>query len=216
MKTIKHLLCCAIAASALISTGVHAASWKDALSSAASELGNQNNTTQEGGWSLASLTNLLSSGNQALSADNMNNAAGILQYCAKQKLASVTDAENIKNQVLEKLGLNSEEQKEDTNYLDGIQGLLKTKDGQQLNLDNIGTTPLAEKVKTKAWRSGVKAGAELHFLNRETPRFSCYPADAALSCPFPCSWTVLPLLHGKRPRSKKSVYKLIPNNIAFF
>lgn len=85
--------------------------WKDALSSATSELGNQNSTTQEGGWSLASLTNLLSSGNQALSADNMNNAAGILQYCAKQKLASVTDAENIKNQVLEKLGLNSEEQK---------------------------------------------------------------------------------------------------------
>lgn len=124
MKTIKHLLCCAIAASALISTGVHAASWKDALSSAASELGNQNNTTQEGGWSLASLTNLLSSGNQALSADNMNNVAGILQYCAKQKLASVTDAENIKNQVLEKLGLNSEEQKEDIKWL--AQGTLYT------------------------------------------------------------------------------------------
>ena len=212
MKTVKHLLCCAIAASALISTGVHAASWKDALSSAASELGNQNSTTQEGGWSLASLTNLLSSGNQALSADNMNNAAGILQYCAKQKLASVTDAENIKNQVLEKLGLNSEEQKEDTNYLDGIQGLLKTKDGQQLNLDNSA----GRKGENQSLRSGVKAGAELHFLNRETPRFSCYPADAALSCPFPCSWTVFPLLHGKRPRSKKSVYKLIPNNIAFF
>ena len=163
MKTVKHLLCCAIAASALISTGVHAASWKDALSSAASELGNQNSTTQEGGWSLASLTNLLSSGNQALSADNMNNAAGILQYCAKQKLASVTDAENIKNQVLEKLGLKSEEQKEDTNYLDGIQGLLKTKDGQQLNLDNIGTTPLAEKVKTKACDLVLKQG--LNFIS---------------------------------------------------
>ena len=148
MKTVKHLLCCAIAASALISTGVHAASWKDALSSAASELGNQNSTTQEGGWSLASLTNLLSSGNQA---------------CAKQKLASVTDAENIKNQVLEKLGLNSEEQKEDTNYLDGIQGLLKTKDGQQLNLDNIGTTPLAEKVKTKACDLVLKQG--LNFIS---------------------------------------------------
>ena len=156
MKTVKHLLCCAIAASALISTGVHAASWKDALSSAASELGNQNSTTQEGGWSLASLTNLLSSGNQGLSADNMNNAAGILQYCAKQKLASVTDAENIKNQVLEKLGLNSEEQKEDTNYRDGIQGL-------QLNLDNIGTTPLAEKVKTKACDLVLKQG--LNFIS---------------------------------------------------
>lgn len=62
-----------------------------------------------------------------------------------------------------KLGLNSEEQKEDTNYLDGIQGLLKTKDGQQLNLDNIGTTPLAEKVKTKACDLVLKQG--LNFIS---------------------------------------------------
>ncbi|MCZ8956534.1 DUF2501 domain-containing protein [Escherichia albertii] len=158
MKTVKYLLCCAITASALVSAGTHAASWKETLTSATSGLSNQNSTTQEGGWSLSSLTSLLGSGNQALSADNMNNAAGILQYCAKQKLASVTDAENVKNQVLEKLGLNSEKQKEDTNYLDGIQGLLKTKDGQQLNLDNIGTTPLAEKVKTKACDLVLKQG----------------------------------------------------------
>ena len=78
-------------------------------------------------------------------------------------LIYATDAENIKNQVLEKLGLNSEEQKEDTNYLDGIQGLLKTKDGQQLNLDNIGTTPLAEKVKTKACDLVLKQG--LNFIS---------------------------------------------------
>lgn len=162
MKTVKYLLCCAITASALVSAGTHAASWKETLTSAASGLSNQNSTTQESGWSLSSLTSLLGSGNQALSADNMNNAAGILQYCAKQKLASVTDAENVKNQVLEKLGLNSEKQKEDTNYLDGIQGLLKTKDGQQLNLDNIGTTPLAEKVKTKACDLVLKQG--LNFI----------------------------------------------------
>ncbi|AHE59381.1 DUF2501 domain-containing protein YjjA [Escherichia albertii] len=163
MKTVKYLLCCAITASALVSAGTHAASWKETLTSAASGLSNQNSTTQESGWSLSSLTSLLGSGNQALSADNMNNAAGILQYCAKQKLASVTDAENVKNQVLEKLGLNSEKQKEDTNYLDGIQGLLKTKDGQQLNLDNIGTTPLAEKVKTKACDLVLKQG--LNFIS---------------------------------------------------
>ncbi|BAT42052.1 DUF2501 domain-containing protein [Escherichia albertii] len=163
MKTVKYLLCCAITASALVSAGTHAASWKETLTSTASGLSNQNSTTQEGGWSLSSLTSLLGSGNQALNADNMNNAAGILQYCAKQKLASVTDAENVKNQVLEKLGLNSEKQKEDTNYLDGIQGLLKTKDGQQLNLDNIGTTPLAEKVKTKACDLVLKQG--LNFIS---------------------------------------------------
>ena len=48
-------------------------------------------------------------------------------------------------------------------YLDGIQGLLKTKDGQQLNLDNIGTTPLAEKVKTKACDLVLKQG--LNFIS---------------------------------------------------
>ena len=40
----------------------------------------------------------------------MNNAAGILEYCAKQKLASVTDAQNVKP-VLGKLGLDTQEQK---------------------------------------------------------------------------------------------------------
>lgn len=163
MKTVKHLLCCAIAASALISASTLAASWKDTISSAAGELGKQSSTTQQGGLSLSSLTGLLNGGNQALSADNMNNAAGILQYCAKQKLASVTDAENVKNQVLEKLGLSTTEQKQDTNYLDGIQGMLKTKDGQQLNLNNIGSTPLAEKVKTKACDLVLKQG--LNFIS---------------------------------------------------
>ncbi len=49
MKTVKYLLCCAITASALVSAGTHAASWKETLTSAASGLSNQNSTTQEGG-----------------------------------------------------------------------------------------------------------------------------------------------------------------------
>lgn len=158
MKTAKRLLCCAIAASAFFATSTFAASWQDSLSSAASELSKQSGSSSQSGTSLSSLTSLLNGGNQALSANNMNNAAGILQYCAKQKLASVTDAENVKNQVLDKLGLGATEQKQDTNYLDGIQGLLNTKDGQQLNLNNIGSTPLAEKVKTKACDLVLKQG----------------------------------------------------------
>lgn len=158
MKTAKRLLCCAVTASAFFATSTFAASWQDSLTSAASELSKQTTTSSQGGTSLSSLTSLLSGGNQALSASNMHNAAGILQYCAKQKLASVTDAENVKNQVLDKLGLGTTEQKQDTNYLDGIQGLLNTKDGQQLNLDNIGSTPLAEKVKTKACDLVLKQG----------------------------------------------------------
>ena len=152
------MLCCAIAASACFAASTFAASWQDSLSSAASELSKQSTTSSQSGTSLSSLTSLLNGVNQALSANNMNNAAGILQYCAKQKLASVTDAENVKNQVLDKLGLGATEQKQDTNYLDGIQGLLNTKDGQQLNLNNIGSTPLAEKVKTKACDLVLKQG----------------------------------------------------------
>ncbi|MES0266174.1 DUF2501 domain-containing protein [Citrobacter sedlakii] len=158
MKTAKYLLGCAVTASVFIATSTFAASWQESLSSAANELSKQSASSSQSGTSLSSLTSLLNGGNQALSANNMNNAAGILQYCAKQKLASVTDAENVKNQVLDKLGLGATEQKQDTHFLDGIQGLLNTKDGQQLNLNTIGSTPLAEKVKTKACDLVLKQG----------------------------------------------------------
>lgn len=138
---------------------VHATSWQDSLSSAANQLSSQNGSQQSGGMSLSSLTGLLNGGSQSLTSSSMNNAAGIMSYCAKQKLASVTNTENIKNQVLDKLGLSTpEKQKEDTNYLDGLQGLLSSKDGQQLNLNNLGSSPLAEKVKTKACDLVLKQG----------------------------------------------------------
>ncbi|MFG0645482.1 DUF2501 domain-containing protein [Leclercia adecarboxylata] len=162
MKT--HFLLSA-AVSALLVTGAAqaASSWQDTLNSAASQLsaGNSNSTTpsQNGGLSLSSLTGLLNSGTESLSASNMNNAAGILEYCAKEKLASMTDATNIKNQVLGKLGLDTqEEQQQDTNYLEGIQGLLNANNGQQLNLETIGNTPLAKKVKAQACDFVLKQG----------------------------------------------------------
>ena len=161
MKT--HFLLSA-AVSALLVTGAAQAtapSWQDSLNSAASQLGagNSTTTTQNGGLSLSSLTGLLSNGSQSLSASNMNNAAGILEYCAKEKLASMTDATNIKNQVLGKLGLDTqEEQQQDTNYLEGIQGLLNANNGQQLNLETIGNTPLAKKVKAQACDFVLKQG----------------------------------------------------------
>lgn len=156
MKATKRFLCCAVAASTLIATSVFASSWQDSLSSAAGELSKQTSGSQSSS-SLSSLTSLLGS-NQSLTSSSMNNAAGILEYCAKQKLASVTDTENVKNQVLDKLGLGATEQKKDTNYLDGIQGMLNAKDGQQLNLDTIGNSSLAKQVKTKACDLVLKQG----------------------------------------------------------
>ncbi|MBZ4328985.1 DUF2501 domain-containing protein, partial [Mycobacterium tuberculosis] len=82
-----------------------------------------------------------------------------LSYCAKQKLASVTSADNVKNQMLDKLGLSTpEKQKQDTSYLDGLQGLLNSKNGQQLDLNTLGNSSLAKQVKTKACDLVLKQG----------------------------------------------------------
>jgi ribosomal protein S6 len=77
----------------------------------------------------------------------------------EQKLASVTSADNVKNQVLDKLGLSTpEKQKQDTSYLDGLQGLLNSKNGQQLDLNTLGNSSLAKQVKTKACDLVLKQG----------------------------------------------------------
>ncbi|MBV8045423.1 MAG: DUF2501 domain-containing protein [Pluralibacter sp.] len=159
MKFAKGLLSTTVVSIALLSTAASASSWQDTLNSAANELSSQSGSAQQGGMSLSSLTGLLNGSSSALSADNMNNAAGILEYCAKQKLASATNVDNVKNQMLDKLGLGAAEQKKDTNYLDGIQGLLNAQNGQQLNLSAIGNSPLAEQVKTKACDLVLKQGA---------------------------------------------------------
>lgn len=162
MKSVKSMLCRVIIVSAFVSTAAGAVSLQD-LSSAATQLSG-GSSTQNGGSSLSSLTSLLNGGSQSLSSSTMNNAAGIMQYCAKEKLASVTNVDNVKNQVLDKLGLSTPaEQKKDTGYMDGIEGLLNAKDGQKLDLDSLGNTELGKKVKTKACDLVLKQG--VNFLS---------------------------------------------------
>ena len=163
MKSLKNGLLAALTLSAFTLSGAHAASWQDSLNSAASQLSGSN-AQASGGMSVSSLTSLLNGSSQSLTASSMNNAAGILSYCAKQKLASVTSADNVKNQVLDKLGLSTpEKQKQDTSYLDGLQGLLNSKNGQQLDLNTLGNSSLAKQVKTKACDLVLKQG--VNFLS---------------------------------------------------
>lgn len=124
------------------------------LSSSAEQMMGSNTSTS----STSSLTSLLGSSN-ALSAGNMNNAAGILQYCMKQKLVNVTSADNVKNQLLNKLGLeNQSSASASQDYQQGLAGLLNSKDGQQVNLDSLGNSELGKKVKTKACDLVLKQG----------------------------------------------------------
>ncbi|MFE8118326.1 DUF2501 domain-containing protein [Brenneria goodwinii] len=155
MKSIRGVVNIIGLATLMMTGYVQAASLQDSLSSAIGQLG-QNNSSS---GSLSGLTGLLNGGNETLSAGNMNNAAGILQYCVQQKLVSTTSTENVKNQLLDKLGLTSQqEQQQQTDYTQGLAGLLNTSDGKQLNLNSIGNSPLAEKVKTKACDLVLKQG----------------------------------------------------------
>lgn len=142
-------------AAALMTGSATAASWQDQLSSAATQLSQQNSgstaaNTQNGGLSLASITGLLNGGDKAVSANNMTNAAGIMQYCIEHNVVK-NNVQSVRDQVLSKLGLNTPvAQAQQTDFQQGVAGLLNTGNGQQLNLQSLSNSQTGEKLKTKA------------------------------------------------------------------
>ncbi|OON39143.1 hypothetical protein BTJ39_14475 [Izhakiella australiensis] len=152
--------------SVLLTSQVSAASWQDQLNNAANSLKSGSNSSsgsssqQQTGGSLSSLTGLLNGGNQSLSSNSMTNAAGILQYCVQNNIVD-NNADSVKDKLLGKLGLANDsqaEQKQD--YKQGLMGLLNTGDNQQVNLNSLGQTSLAKKVKTKACDLVLKQGKQ--------------------------------------------------------
>ncbi|MBP2169592.1 high-affinity Fe2+/Pb2+ permease [Erwinia toletana] len=162
-KSIQRVLLALSISSALLAGNAAAASWQDQLNSAASQLGQQNNSntasnTAQSGTSLSSLSGLLTGGDKAVSANSMTNAAGVLEYCVKNNVVD-NNVSSVKNQVLGKLGLNTQQEKtQQTDYQQGLMGLLNTGNGQQLNLKSLGDTEMGKKVKTKACDVVLKQG----------------------------------------------------------
>jgi hypothetical protein len=149
-------------AAALVAGSASAASWQDQLSSAASQLSQQNSTTtsgaQTGGMSLSSITGLLNGGDKAVSANSMTNAAGVMQYCVEHNVVK-NNVQSVKDQVLGKLGLSdTTAQEQKTDYQQGLQGLLNTGNGQQLDLASLSNSTMGEKLKTKACDVVLKQG----------------------------------------------------------
>lgn len=143
---------------AFFSVTAGATTWQEQLSSAASALGQQHaaegatdssGTPAPTGTSLTALAGLLSGGTQSLSAGTMTNAAGVLQYCIKNNLVD-NNISSMKDQLLEKLGLQDPKQQQSIDYQQGLAGLLNTGNSQQVNLKALGETPIGKKVKTKA------------------------------------------------------------------
>ncbi len=116
MMTPPRRLLCALSVGTAMSCGMaQAASWMDSAANVANSLqqlnansGAQNTTaTKNNGTSLSSLAGLLNGGNKALSSGSMTNAAGVLQYCVKNNLLSAGSTYTVKDQLLDKLGINT-------------------------------------------------------------------------------------------------------------
>ncbi|PIJ50991.1 hypothetical protein BL250_01455 [Erwinia sp. OLTSP20] len=165
MKISKGLVVVFSLSSVLLAGSAAAASWQDQLSNAASSLTSGSGTAsgtsaQQGGMSLSSLTGLLNGGNQSLSSNSMTNVAGILQYCVKNNIVD-NNADSIKDKLLGKLGLTTDSQAtQKQDYKQGLMGLLNTGNNQQINLNSLGQSPLAKKVKTKACDLVLKQGKQ--------------------------------------------------------
>lgn len=151
----------------LISTKCIALSWQDKLINLSKEPIHHHIVagTQSGGLSLSSLSTMLEGGNTALSANTMANAAGVIEYCANNKLFSMVNAERIQRQLGRKLRLtqprNSATKKD---YTQGLSGLLNTHNGQQLDMNDLSHSELAVQVKNKACDMVLKQGID--YLSR--------------------------------------------------
>ena len=73
----KHVLLSTVLGALLVSGVAQASSWQDSLTSAANELTKESSSSSQGGLSASSLTSLLGSSSQSLSAGTMNNAGSL-------------------------------------------------------------------------------------------------------------------------------------------
>jgi hypothetical protein len=152
MKTsLRTLLLLVTMGTALTSTLAHA-DFLGALKSAASkEFGTPKESTDTTS-SASALSSFLPGDLSAFTPANASNAAGILQFCVKNNVLSANGAEKVKNQLFNKLGIKTEEQTNNTDFQDGLKGILHGQGTGDLNLANLGagTTKLKEQLTEKA------------------------------------------------------------------
>lgn len=152
MKTLKAVVLAIASAGILLSAGAQASNnLLGQLQQAATDGLNGTSKTGSTGTT-SSLTSLLSGGDSALTSTSASNAAGVLQYCVKNNVLSKASTENVKDQLLNKLGIQNASGAESQDYQQGLGGLLKTGKDQSVDLNNLGSglTQVKEKVKTKA------------------------------------------------------------------
>ncbi|NHC62987.1 DUF2501 domain-containing protein [Paenalcaligenes suwonensis] len=87
----------------------------------------------------AGLGNLGASlGLPSIGAGAASNVAGILEYCLKNKYLKAANADNIKGQLMGKLGMDSPaKQQQDAGYQQGLTGMLSGSDGSSFDISKV-------------------------------------------------------------------------------
>ena len=137
------LLC---AAAGGLSLGAHAASWGDTLRQQASSLGGGSTAANDS--STSALGGLLGSGGAASggllsslgvpASSTAGNAAGVITYCMKNNYLNPNKAEQVKAQLLGKLGVTPQQPApKDPGYLQGLAGTITGSNGQSFSMDKL-------------------------------------------------------------------------------
>ena len=131
----RTMLCFSLAALLGFTASAHAVD----IDKAASKLGAGSSKDAKPGLGDALGGNL---GFPALGADNVGSAAGVLEYCIKNKYLGNASAEGVKDKLLGKLG---GEKEKDAGYQSGLGGMLGGSDGKSFDLSKV-----SDPIKTKA------------------------------------------------------------------
>lgn len=73
-----------------------------------------------------------------LASGSASNAAGIISFCVKNNYLGSDAGGTMKERLMGKIGLAEQEPESDSGYLDGLKGLLKTGDGESVDLSRFG------------------------------------------------------------------------------
>lgn len=145
-----HWITTTTLAAALLSASwaTHAASWGDTLRQQAAQLGGNSSAETAGSSGSSALGGLLGGGTgaSALSALGLGglsspgtagNAAGVLTYCMKNNYLNADKAQQVKDQLLGKMGFTQRTEPKETGYQNGLLGMVTGADGQSFSLDKI-------------------------------------------------------------------------------
>lgn len=82
----------------------------------------------------------------SVSSGSMGNAAGIIEYCLKNKYLSGSGVSQVKDGLLGKMPGGQPAAEKDSGYLDGAKGLITGSDGKKTDLTSGLTDPIKKQV----------------------------------------------------------------------